>query len=512
MGQKYLELKMPADYSAAELQVSIGKKLRIQNFNFQIENKSLDARNKSNIHWLIRVLVSSDEIKEHIQRTEKSLNITFKKRKEKVVIVGSGPAGFFSALILQMAGFETVLIERGSEVGKRAEKISEFEKTGQFDKLNNYAFGEGGAGTFSDGKLTSRSKHISAERSFIIQEYIEAGAPEEIAYLAHPHLGTDNLKLIVKNLRNKYKRLGGTMIFNACLSDINVKNGSVISIETNSGTFEIDYLILAIGHSAFETYRMLISKGVKFRTKNFALGCRMEHPQQLINMAQWGVEQLKGVKAAEYRLTSKADGHRQVYSFCMCPGGIVVPATAYEGSNIVNGMSFYGRDAKYANAACVATLNLSQLLQKEVDAIESLDWLEHLERKFYDFTGSYKAPACHISDFIKHKQTSRITASSYPLGLAEAPLWELLPGQISEALKAGLLDFKGKIKGFESGILLGLESKTSSSIQVLREPSGLCEGFENLYMLGEGSGYAGGIISSGADGVKGAMHLINLKS
>lgn len=429
-----------------------------------------------------------------------------------MIVVGSGPAGFFSAYVLQKAGFACTMIERGSDVESRAKHINDFETQNTFNPQNNYAFGEGGAGTFSDGKLTSRSKHISKERNFILDLYVEAGAPEEIKYLAHPHLGSDNLKIIARNLRLQFEALGGKILFDTNLTDIKMKGEKVKLVETNSGLLEADYLVLAIGHSAFDTYRMLIRNGVPFRTKNFAIGSRMEHPQVLINKAQWGVESLAGVKAAEYRLTSKADGKHQVYSFCMCPGGMVVPATAFAGSNIVNGMSLYNRDAEFANAACVASVNLGGLLRKEVSPLESLDWVEQLEQKFYEFSNSYRAPFCSIEDFLMRKGKGKKSESSYPLGLINAPLWEMLPMEISNALKSGLEDFQRKIKGFEKGVLLGLESKTSSSIQVLRDRSGLCEGFENLFMLGEGSGYAGGIISSAADGVKGAMKLIEMES
>ncbi len=508
MGQRFIELKMPTHYANGELKARISQKLRIKDFSFQIDHKSLDARNKRNIHWLIKVLVQSEEIKEKLPATDHLLKIPFKARNKKVVIIGSGPAGFFSAYILQKAGYKTTIIERGSDVVQRADSIHNFEQGGVFSSNNNYAFGEGGAGTFSDGKLTSRSKHISKERNFILDEYVNAGAPDEIKYLAHPHLGSDNLRLMTKNLRLKYEELGGEVFFETLLTDLKIRNGMVQSIETNKGAFELDYLIMAIGHSAFETYRMLIRRGVNFRAKNFAIGCRMEHPQELINEAQWGVKSLEGVKAAEYRLTSKTDGRHQVYSFCMCPGGMVVPATAYEGSNIVNGMSLYDRNAHFANAACVANFNLSQVLNKEVSALESLDWLEKLEQKFFEISNSYQAPFSKIEDFINGKLVSANSETSYPLGLVSAPLWDYLPAQVAEALKLGLKDFNRKMLNFDQGILLGLESKTSSSIQVLRERSGLCEGFKNLYMLGEGSGYAGGIISSAADGIKGAMHLI----
>lgn len=512
MGQKILVFKMPTDYSQLELRAKISKKLQLKNFDFQIENKSLDARNKRQIHWLLKVLVSSVEIKHEIPEDEEKLQIPSKKRNKKIIVVGSGPAGFFSAYVLQKAGFECTLIERGSDVEKRTKYIEAFERTEKFNAQNNYAFGEGGAGTFSDGKLISRSKHISKERSLILNTYVEAGAPDEIRYLAHPHLGSDNLRIMTKNLRLKFENLGGKILFDTCLNDVKIKDGNVKSIQTSSGALETDYLVLAIGHSAFDTYRMLIRTGVLFRTKNFAIGSRMEHPQTMVNRAQWGVESLAGVKAAEYRLTSKADGKHQVYSFCMCPGGMVVPATAFAGSNIVNGMSLYGRDAEFANAACVASVNLAELLKKEVSPLESLDWLEQLEKKFYDYSDSYRAPFCSIEDFLNMRVGGKKSESSYPLGLINAPLWEMLPSEISIALKSGLQDFKRKINGFERGILLGLESKTSSSIQVIRDRSGLCDGFENLFMLGEGSGYAGGIISSAADGVKGAMKLIEMES
>jgi uncharacterized protein len=216
---------------------------------------------------------------------------------------------------------------------------------------------------------------------------------------------------------------------------------------------------------------------------------------------------LPGVKAAEYRLTSQSDGKHPVFSFCMCPGGIVVPAAAYPETNIVNGMSYYRRNGNFANAACVAGVHPDELAGKTVSPLEALDWLENLERKFYEFTGNYSAPSCSISDFLNQKIRQKNLESSYPLGLVSAPLWELLPKTIVISMQAGLLDFNQKMRGFETGNLLGLESKTSSPVQVVRESNGLVEGFTNLYIVGEGSGYAGGIISSAADGIKAAMGL-----
>ena len=509
MGYKKISLKLPTDFTPEQLKKKISKELHIQNFTHTIENKSLDARKRSNIHWVVTASISSEEIKGEKPDQKPDLTISYKKREDKAIVIGSGPAGFFAAFALQKAGFNTTIIERGTDVEKRTQGIDNFEKTGQFDSKSNYSFGEGGAGTFSDGKLTSRSKHISQERKFILSSYVKAGAPEEILYMAHPHVGSDNLKVIVKNLRKEFIEIGGKILFETTLEDIKVKDGKVTVAVTNKGDFETDLFLIAPGHSAYETYRMLIKHGVQFRTKNFALGSRVEHPQEAINQAQWGRKKIPGVKAAEYRLTSNVNGKLPVYTFCMCPGGMIVPASAYDNLNIVNGMSLYQRDAKFANSGCVAGVNLEKLLGKEISALEALDWLENIEKSFYEYSDGFKAPYCSIQDFINKKNPSRNTESSYPLGLLPAPLWELLPKEVSSSMRESLKEFSRKIRGFETGNIMGLESKTSSPIQVLRNKEGLCEGFKNLYLIGEGSGYAGGIISSAADGLKAAISIIN---
>jgi len=507
MGFKTISLKLPTDFTNELLQNRISKELHIRDFSFHIENKSLDARNKGSIHWLVQVVVQSEEIKGGDEIKTEKLVIPYKKRNENLVVVGSSPAGFFAAFVLQKAGFNVTLVERGSQVEKRGKSILNFERTGSFDAQNNYAFGEGGAGTFSDGKLTSRSKHISLEKEFILRSYVEAGAPAEIEYMAHPHLGTDNLRKIVFNLRMQFEQLGGKMLFETMLTDIVVKNSSVAEVVTTAGNLSVDALFIAPGHSAYETYEMLIRRGVPFRTKNFAIGSRMEHRQETINVAQWGRPELPGVKAAEYRLTSPADGKHQVFSFCMCPGGMVVPAAAYPETNIVNGMSFYSRGGNFANAACVAGIHPDELAGKTVSASEALAHLRKLEEQFYKFSQSYSAPACSIKGFLQMKTGNEKLQGSFPLGLTPAPLWELLPAGVVHAMQSGLLDFNHKMRGFETGNLIGFESKTSSPVQVVREPNGRCEGFENLYIVGEGSGFAGGIISSAADGVKAAMNF-----
>jgi hypothetical protein len=292
------------------------------------------------------------------------------------------------------------------------------------------------------------------------------------------------------------------------LTDLTVKGGKVLSAQTSQGVIEADLFIFAPGHSAYETHRMLMKRGVSCVPKNSALGSRVEHPQALINLAQWGVESLAGVKAAEYRLTSRGDGNRPVYTFCMCPGGTVVPATAYGDANIVNGMSLYLRDSPFANSACVAGITPEEMWGSGISAAQVLDELEDLERAFKNFAGDFRAPACTIKDFIAGRGGSPLLESSYPLGLVEAPLWEMLPQPIIPAMREGLNDFAGKLAGFQTGLILGLESKTSSVIRSIRDETGRCAGFDNLWIAGEGGGYAGGIVSSGADGIRAAMSAV----
>jgi uncharacterized protein len=506
MGYQELSFNLPTDYTEEELHKKIAKKLRLSEFTYQIENKSLDARNKGNIHWQIKVEVFAKSIKGFAPK-HATLNIPHKVRKQKVVVVGSGPAGFFSAYVLQKAGFQTTIIEQGKEVIARSAAIRQFETTGIFNPIANYACGEGGAGTFSDGKLTARSKKTSLEKQFVLDSYIKAGAPPEIAYLSHPHLGSDNLIMLVKKLRQLFQDIGGKIEFETTLEDVIVKNGKVMEAKTSTGILLADIFIIAPGHSSYATYRLLMKCGVQFCIKNFALGARVEHPQSLINKAQWGKESLPGVSSAEYRLTCSTPENLSVYSFCMCPGGTIVPSTAVAKSNIVNGMSFYNRQEQFANSACVVATNLNDLLQKKVSPLEALDWLEQLEQFFYQATNSYQAVACRIFDFIKGKESLPLSATSYPLGIVSAPLWEMFPEKISIALRAGLIDFSRKLKGFEDGQIIGLESKTSSPVQVLRDENMRCVGFDNLFVVGEGSGHSGGIISSAVDGIKVAMLL-----
>jgi hypothetical protein len=326
-------------------------------------------------------------------------------------------------------------------------------------------------------------------------------------YMTHPHVGTDNLKIIVANLRQRFLENGGMFLFGTRFEDVMLNGSRTTGIITDQGDLEADHVILATGHSAYDTYRMLINKGIQFGTKNFAIGHRIEHPQTLINKAQWGTEALAGVKAAEYRLSTKSKSGLGVYTFCMCPGGKVVPAAAYEERSVVNGMSNYQRDGHYANAGCVAGVHPDLLLGHTCTPDEILDWLDKLEASFFAYSNSYTIPANMAADYIQKRESKTIADSSYPLGMQSAPLFNLVPKMVSTALRDGLQAFSRKVHGFDRGLLMGLESKTSSPIQVMRDRDGKCTGFENLYFVGEGSGYAGGIISSAADGVKCAIAL-----
>ncbi|MDA3958527.1 NAD(P)/FAD-dependent oxidoreductase [Oceanispirochaeta sp.] len=511
MGRTELDIKVSCNYKGTDLETQIRKNLHIKVFEYTILKKSLDSRRKDRIHWQIRLRVHSNEIRE----TKRKGNSPSPDRfiiprintKSRVIIAGTGPAGIFSALYLQKAGFMVTLLERGRDVRQRAKDIEKLENSSEFTENSNYSFGEGGAGTFSDGKLTSRSKHIKKERQYILEEFVKNGAPEEILYLAHPHIGSDRLVPIAENMRIDFQNHGGQILFDCTLEDIPGTSRKIGSIQTSQGEIQGDYFILATGHSALDTFRMLIHRGVFYKAKNFALGFRMEHSQEQINRIQWGSPSLEGVKAAEYRLTSAA-GTLPVYSFCMCPGGKVVPAAAFKGSNIVNGMSFYNRNGPFANAALVAGIPPGLIKENEPSALESLDWLESLEHSFFEETRGYRAPAMTIKDFLSSFSTGTLLPSSYEPGLMASDLTRLLPEGVITSLQEGLRDICRRLPGWDEGQLIGLESKTSSPIQVLRDrDSGLTEGFDNLFVCGEASGWSGGIISSASDGLKTARAL-----
>lgn len=507
VGFKEIEIKLPAGYHEKEPDRIISKKLKINNFRYEIDRKSLDARNKRDIHWLLKLRVYSKELKNVLLEPEPELKIEHKKRNQRAIVIGSGPAGFFSAYVLALSGYSVTILERGAEVRERYGKILQFEESGNFFSDSNYAYGEGGAGTFSDGKLTSRTKTISLEKKFIFKTYVKNGAPEEILYLSKPHVGSDNLRIIVENIRNSLGKLGAGIKFGQNVTGINIKNGIVNSVSTPDNEYECDFLIIASGHSSYDTYRMLMRYGARFTVKSFAIGARVELPQELVNLSQWGAPYLKGVKAADFKLTWHENNFHPVYSFCMCPGGKVVPASPSAGYNIVNGVSDYARNNKFANSGIVAGFNISEHLRREISPLEALEWMEHLEAAAFELNGSFDAPYCTVDDFINRKISAGQPESSYPFGLIPVDYNDFLPVSIVNSLREGMRYFTQKLKGFDQGSIIGIETKTSSPIRIARDNDGKCEGFANMYFAGEGSGYAGGIISSAADGIKAALAI-----
>jgi len=510
MGYTELNFQLPTDFEYQDLRLEISKIIKRDNFRFSIISKSLDARKKDKIRWQIRVGVSSSSISDReTPRKAEILELpdTNHGKGKSVTVIGCGPAGVFSALILQMSGFKTTIIEKGEKVTERTKGIVEFKKTGILKKNGGYCFGEGGAGTFSDGKLTSRTKSISAERQFIFEQFVKAGAPEEILYLKHPHLGSDNLKKIFPSIVSEFKELGGSLLFNTEVTDISHSTNSVqvTTIGANSGTIDSNFLIVAPGHSSFNLYRLLIKTGIKFINKPFAIGFRVEHLQEEINLSQWNKPSLPGVKAAEYSLAAKLnDG--SAFTFCNCPGGKIVQASPKQGLSVVNGMSDYSRNSKFANSAVVTGFNIEEIAG-DISPLRSLDILENMERKFYKHTGSFDLPAVRISDLINKNPSGTIPGSSYSFNLVPSDFKDLFDSRILNRLIEGLKVFNRKLKYFSNGTAMGLESKTSAPLRTLRNSDLSSPDNDNIYIAGEGSGNAGGIVSSAADGIKAALSI-----
>jgi uncharacterized protein len=512
MGYTELEIKLPTDFSDHQLKKAVSKNIDSADISFSILRKSLDARNKKDIHWLLRVGVQSPAIKGERPEIKKlELPSSDHGKGKKVVITGCGPAGIFCGLILQRSGYYVTIIEKGTDIPKRTDDINKFEKSGILNKNSGYCFGEGGAGTFSDGKLTSRTKTITLEKNFIFEELIKAGAPDEIAYMTHPHLGSDNLKKIIPAIISDFRSSGGTVLFETELTDLYKTNEKITAVEVSgkhSGKIDGDIFIFAPGHSSFNLYRLLLKNNVELSTKPFAIGFRVEHLTETINLAQWGKRSLPGVKAAEYRLAESFD-NSSVFSFCMCPGGKVVQSSPENGLSVVNGMSNYSRSGIFSNSAVVTPFKIEELSNAPVSPLTALDLLEDLEKKFYNSTNSFDIPATNITDLINGKTTNRFSSSSYSFNLVSRDFNELFPKTVLERLIKGLRIFNNKIKGFEEGVALGLESKTSSPLKAQRNQNLTTPPYSNLYICGEGSGNAGGIISSAADGVRVAMALIH---
>ncbi|WPC41701.1 NAD(P)/FAD-dependent oxidoreductase [Clostridium sp. JS66] len=526
MSIKINNLNISIDENIEDLKNKVCKKLKISHTNieeFKILRESIDARRKDNIRFNYVVEIKCDKEEKIVDRAndkdvkiEKEIyNEEFpfgnKKMNHRPVIVGMGPAGMFAGLLLAEKGYRPIIIERGEKVEDRTNTINKFWTTGELNLESNVQFGEGGAGTFSDGKLTTRIK--DARCDFVLDKFVKAGAPEEILYNGKPHIGTDILKKVVKNIREKIIELGGEVRFNSKLQDIVVSNGVLKSIVVNESEIPSENLILAIGHSSRDTYEMLYRKGIFMEPKAFAIGVRAEHSQQMISENQYGkYANHPKLKAADYRLTynTKSTG-RGVYSFCMCPGGEVVAAASEEGRLVTNGMSFFKRDKDNANSAIVVSINESDF--QGDTPLKGMEFQRHYESLAYVLGGGeYTAPVQLIGDFLKDEVSTKLgnIEPTYKPGYKFCDLRKCLPSYVIEALKEGFINFDKKIKGFVSndGVLTGIETRTSAPVRILRNENLESISAQGLYPCGEGAGFAGGIMSAAVDGIKVAENII----
>lgn len=487
---------------------------------YSINKKSLDARKKENINFVYEFDV---EVKNEKSILSKNKNndifitpteeykieiIGTKELTNRPVIIGSGPAGLFCAYILAENNYKPLIIERGACVEERVKIIEEFWRTGKLDKNTNVQFGEGGAGTFSDGKLNTLTKDKENRGKKVFDIFVENGAPEEIKYINHPHIGTDILRTVIKNIRNKIISMGGEFRFNTTLTNINVKGDELVSIELNNNEImKCNSLVLAIGHSARDTFYML-NNYLTLTPKPFAIGIRIEHPQELINKNQYG-EAYKYLSPANYKLTYQTSKQRGVYSFCMCPGGFVVNASSEEGHLAVNGMSNYKRDEKNANSALVVTITPNDFGNNPLSGVE---FQRKLEKLAYE-KGKGNIPVQLYKDFIDNKVSTSFKDFTPCMkgNYTFANINEILPDYVIEALKEAIPEFDKKIKGYanENTILSAIESRTSSPVRIPRDENGESQ-IKGLFPCGEGSGYAGGITTAAMDGIRVSEYITKI--
>ena len=488
--------------------------------NIIINKKSLDARKKEALFYVYEVDV--EVLKEEKIILNSNTQDVFETPKEQYelpksgseqlktrpIIVGTGPAGLLAAYILAENNYKPVIIERGERVEERVKTIEKFWETGILNADSNIQFGEGGAGTFSDGKLNTLVKDKAFRGKKVFEIFVENGAPKEIMYENKPHIGTDILRNVIINIRNKIISMGGEFYYDTKLTNIITSNNSLKSIEINNNEIiPCETLILAIGHSARDTFEMLNKKGIDMSAKPFAVGVRIEHPQEMINKNQYGEKYYKKLPPASYKLTYTTKENRGVYSFCMCPGGYVVNASSEEKKLVVNGMSNYKRDTKNANSAVVVTVNTKDFGNNPLDGIEFQRKLEELAYQ----EGNGNIPIQIYKDFKENKSTTSlgsiepITKGNYSF----ANLNNIFPNYITNSLKEAIEYFDTKIKGYsrDDAILLGVESRTSSPVQIKRDENGESN-IKGIYPCGEGAGYAGGITTAAIDGIKTAEQII----
>lgn len=508
------------DEDIEALKVKVLKKLNLKQNEikaFKIVKESIDARKKNSIKLNYSVEVSCENESRIVAKAkdkdvkvqEINYNGEFqfgtKRMNHRPVIVGMGPAGLFAGLLMAQKGYKPIIIERGEDVERRTETINKFWKGRELNTESNVQFGEGGAGTFSDGKLTTRIKDNRCD--YVLEELVKAGAPEEITYMGKPHIGTDILKNVVKNIRETIKTLGGEVRFSSKLEDIIIKDKVLRGIIVNGEEIPCDNLILAIGHSARDTYEMLFERGVFMSPKPFAIGARIEHLQSLIDENQYGkFATHPKLRAADYKLTytsQKLD--RSVYSFCMCPGGHVVAAASEEKTVVVNGMSYYKRDGENANSAVVVSVGPKDFGSDH--PLAGIEFQRHYEKLAFKVGGeNYNAPSQLVGDFLKDRKSTALgkIKPTYMPEITFGNLNECLPDYVIAAIKEALPVFDNKIKGFASSdaILTGIETRTSAPVRIDRNESLQSISVKGIYPSGEGAGYAGGIISAAVDGLR----------
>lgn len=508
------------------LEKKICKKLNISRDKINklnIIKKSIDARKKNDIKFNYTVDIFCNGEKEICSKVHdkdvrfeefeevKVIQSGTEELKYRPVVIGFGPAGIFAALTLARQGYQPIVYERGESVDKRTESVERFWKSGKLNLESNVQFGEGGAGTFSDGKLTTRIKDPRC--TFVLEELVKAGAPSEIKYESKAHVGTDILKGVVKNIREEIKRLGGEINFNSKLEKISCVDGKLKSIIVNGKEMPCEALVLAIGHSSRDTYEMLHKENVSMDAKAFAIGVRIEHPQEVINISQYG-DNYKHPKlqAADYRLTYQSERlKRGVYSFCMCPGGVVVAAASEEGRLVSNGMSYHARDLENANSALVVTVSPEDF--QGDSPLKGMEFQRHYEELAFKLGGgNYKAPVQLVGDFLNDRNSTKLgcVTPTYTAGYEFKELKNCLPDYVVEALKEGIYNFDKKIKGYamKDAVLTGIETRTSAPVTLNRNSTLESINAEGLYPTGEGAGFAGGIISAAVDGIKVAEHII----
>ena len=491
----------------------------------RIMRRALDARKKQDVHFLLSVVAEVEEasakrllaranphVEAYEERQEQPLQTGAESLRGRVIVAGLGPAGLFAAYQLAKHGYQPLVLERGDAVEQRAERVERYWATGELDEESNVMFGEGGAGTFSDGKLTSRSKDARGE--LVLRTLIRFGAPEEIGYAAKPHIGTDRLRGVVSSMRKEIERMGGEVRFRATLAGVEQKDGSVTHalIKTNHGVERVECaaLLVAIGQGARDTYQMLFDAGVAMAPKPFAVGVRVEHPQDMINRAQLG--ELAGhprLGAAEYRLTAQ-HGERGVYTFCMCPGGSVIASASAKDEIVVNGMSDFARDANNANAAVVVQVYPSDFADHPLGGMQFQKKME--QDAFRAGGGDGVAPATTLGAFLRKEQPRGFggVTPSYRPGVVSCDLWRVLPPFVSAGVAEGMKAFGRQLRGFdrEDAVLTGVETRTSAPLRMLRGENMESVSCAGLYPVGEGAGYAGGIVSAAIDGLKAAETVI----